>query len=274
MEPLDTAFRPLVVIPALNAASTLPSILYQLDQLDTLVVDDGSEDDTFLIAKAMATTALRHDHNEGHSAAIISGETFALTNGYSHVLLLDSDGQHPPEYAQVAINLLKTHDLVIGDRFSSLDKIPGQKIASNLFASLLIESATGVFLRDVSCGFRGYRLNQDLRKLTKLGYSRVYSQIVRAAIDGIRMARAKIPAIYSLSPPPTTRSSEIEGLCHAILTAVPANKAALSVVTALQKGASFTIAVKGVEFGVEKGFPGDDYRFSVDQQIALRLYAD
>jgi glycosyltransferase involved in cell wall biosynthesis len=160
----ESVVRPLVVIPALNAARTLPPILDRLVSHDTLVVDDGSEDETFLVAKSMATAALRHERNQGHSAAIISGENYALTHGYSHVLLLDSDGQHPPEYAQEAINLLELHDLVIGDRFSSLENIPSQKIASNLFASLLIECATGYFLRDVSCGFRGYSLNSNLHQ--------------------------------------------------------------------------------------------------------------
>lgn len=270
----ESAIRCLVVIPALNAATTLPPILDSLASHDTLVVDDGSEDDTFLVAKSMATSALRHERNQGHSAAIISGENYALTNGYSHVLLLDSDGQHPPEYAQEAIHLLEQHDIVIGDRFSSLGNIPSQKIASNLFASLLIECATGRFLRDVSCGFRGYSLDSNLHHLTTLGYSRVYSQIVRAAIEGKKIARVSIPAIYPRSPQLATRSSEIEGLCHAVLTAFPENKEALSVISFLRENASFTITLKEVGFSAVRLFPHDKYRFSVNQQIARFLYAN
>lgn len=274
MKPRAPQFRPLVVIPALNAVKTLPTILLRLASLDTLVVDDGSEDDTFLIAQALATFALRHDRNQGHSAAIISGENYALANGYSHIVLLDSDGQHPPEYAQETINMLQTNDLIIGDRFALLEDIPFQKIASNLFASLLIERATGHFFRDVSCGFRGYCLGRDLLTLTTIGYSRVYSQIVAAIIAEKRIARVPIPAVYPRSSQLATRASEIEGLCHAVLAIFPANKAALSVMSSLRKKQSFSIALKGVEFAIKKLDCGETYHFSVNQQIARRLYAN
>jgi len=206
----------LIIVPAYNSCNTIRSVISRLPIDKTIIIDDGSSDETSKIVNQLGYQLIRHPVNLGLSAAIKTGEQYAFLHGYSHVLLMDSDGQHPPEKYPEFISMLEKHEFVLGDRFSRLKGIPQQKIASNLFASLLIKDATGIFLRDVSCGYRGYKLDKSLIEKRAEGFSGIYIQIIQNIINGVKPYRVFIPALYDYSKPLVTKCSEIDGLCKAI----------------------------------------------------------
>ena len=64
--------------------------------LSVVVVDDGSTDDTAVVAEAAGATVLRERPNAGKGAALRAGFRHALEHGAAAVVTLDADGQHDP----------------------------------------------------------------------------------------------------------------------------------------------------------------------------------
>ena len=120
---------------------------------EILVVDDGSTDDTSASARASGACVIRHPYNKGNGAAVKTGIRHA--NG-EFVLILDADGQHPPEDAQRIAARLGEFDLVIGARSAATQATMTRRFGNallNRFASYL----TGRPIPDLTSGFRGAR---------------------------------------------------------------------------------------------------------------------
>ena len=151
----------LVVIPALNEARNLPSVLSEFKALnspiDVVVVDDGSSDETFQIAQKAGVTALKLPFNLGVGAAMRLGFRFALENGYSTVIQVDADGQHVPSEISSLLSALENFDVVIGSRFatgaSGFDVAGSRRFAMRILA-FSISRIVGENLTDVTSGFR------------------------------------------------------------------------------------------------------------------------
>lgn len=113
--------RVIAVIPAYNEASRLEGVLARLRPFvqQIVVVDDGSADDTWGVAKRAGVTVLRHGVNRGQGAALRTGTMAALRLGADVVVHLDADGQHHPEALIDALAPIREQraDIVIGSRF-------------------------------------------------------------------------------------------------------------------------------------------------------------
>jgi glycosyltransferase involved in cell wall biosynthesis len=115
--------RTLVFIPAWNegdsVAAVIADVRERLPDVDVLVVDDGSTDDTCARAVEAGATVASLPFNQGLGAALQTGYLYALREGYDFCAHLDADGQHPP--AEVARLLAEVRgdraDLVIGSRY-------------------------------------------------------------------------------------------------------------------------------------------------------------
>lgn len=88
------------------------------DLVDVLVVDDGSTDNTFAIAKAAGARVLRHSINLGVGAAMGTAFQYAARHNYERLVQLDADGQHRPEFLELLLNDMGDFDIVIGSRFA------------------------------------------------------------------------------------------------------------------------------------------------------------
>ena len=114
--------RLLVVIPAYNEAGALPAVIAGVRahcSADVVVIDDGSSDDTFEVARRSGAIVLRHPCNLGIGAAVQSGFVHALEHAYDAVVRIDGDGQHDPSYIPLLLEPLRAGraDIVIGSRF-------------------------------------------------------------------------------------------------------------------------------------------------------------
>jgi len=119
--------RPLVsvVIPAYNEAGTIGTLLRKvLDsplgrQMEVIVVDDGSVDDTAVQAEAFRAAGVRlvrHERNLGKGAALRTG--FKAARG-SIIIVQDADLEYDPENYQALVQpvLDGRADVVYGSRF-------------------------------------------------------------------------------------------------------------------------------------------------------------
>jgi len=154
-----------IQIPCFNEAETLPSVLADLprslpgiESIETLVIEDGSSDDTSAVARAHgATRVVRHRGNRGLARTFLTGIEVALEMGADILVNTDGDHQYPGEsIGPLVAPIVEGHaDLVIGDRKTSRDpKVPARKKLFYGLGNFVVRSATGVSVHDAPSGFR------------------------------------------------------------------------------------------------------------------------
>src|SRR3989339_191228 len=145
-----------VIIPAFNEEESITSILQQVKNiqglLEIIVVDDGSTDGTAEAARKTGVMVVRNPYNMGYGASLKNGIRKASGN---YIIIMDSDGQHNPEYIESIVEHLERYDMVVGSRtrdshFSLLRK-PG-KVALSALANYI----SGYKIPDLNSGFRGF----------------------------------------------------------------------------------------------------------------------
>jgi glycosyltransferase involved in cell wall biosynthesis len=146
-----------IVIPAKNEAEAIATVVSRLRAAaawrEIVVVDDGSTDDTSARAREAGACVVRHPYNKGNGAAVKTG--IRRANG-EFVLIIDADGQHPPEDAQRIAARLGEFDLVVGARSAGTQATAPRRAGNallNRFASYL----TSRPIPDLTSGFRGAR---------------------------------------------------------------------------------------------------------------------
>jgi glycosyltransferase involved in cell wall biosynthesis len=156
--------KALVVIPAFNEAGRIGAVLKGVQAavpgLPVLVVDDGSGDDTAVLARAAGARVVSLPFNLGAGVAAQTGYRLAAREGYECVVQLDGDGQHEPADIPALLKVIEEHeaDVAIGSRF--LGRVayrPGalRRIGMGLFG-WLAWLVTGVRFSDVTSGFRAF----------------------------------------------------------------------------------------------------------------------
>jgi glycosyltransferase involved in cell wall biosynthesis len=109
-----------IVIPARDVAGTIERVIDEIPpELHgvTLVVDDGSTDDTGQRAAARGVAVLRHDRSRGYGAAQKTGYAWAQQLGAQRVVLLHGDGQYPTADVLGLASALDDADCALGSRF-------------------------------------------------------------------------------------------------------------------------------------------------------------
>ena len=109
------------IIPAYNEAASVGDVVRRVKAKypNVVVVDDGSADQTFAVAKDAGATVLRHLINRGQGAALKTGIDFALSQGAEIIVTFDSDGQHQLEDVEKLIAPVRDGktDVALGSRF-------------------------------------------------------------------------------------------------------------------------------------------------------------
>lgn len=163
-EPTPTARRTLVIVPAYNEEAALGSVLDELlagrEDLDVVVVDDGSTDGTAQVALAHGATVLPLPFNLGIGGALRTGFRYAVRAGYHRAVQFDADGQHDAaEIGTLLRELDAGVDLVIGSRFaSSVSSYEVGRVRARAMALLrfVIRQLSGRRFTDTSSGFRAF----------------------------------------------------------------------------------------------------------------------
>lgn len=154
----------LVIIPAFNEQGAIRQVVKgvyaRLPNADTLVIDDGSRDNTAYEAQAAGAFVVRHPFNLGIGGAVQTGLKFAQQQGYDYVIRIDGDGQHSVSHIQAMLTVLQNGqaDMVIGSRFLNADvdwHIPlTRRLGIRLYA-LEVTWLTGSRFTDTTSGYWG-----------------------------------------------------------------------------------------------------------------------
>jgi len=170
-----------------------------LSNLEIIVVDDGSRDQTVAAVKGLIGSEgspirlVRHTVNRGYGAALKTG--FAHATG-DLVAFLDADGTYPPEYfPQLCKVALSGIDLVIGSRMGSeRSQMPPMRRLGNMIFANLVTVLGNNRVNDSASGMRVIR-RTALPKLYPLPDGLNFTPIMslRATHEGLSMTEVPIP---------------------------------------------------------------------------------
>lgn len=195
-----------VVIPAFNEEDGIIPIVQRvlslrpqlvaagLDELEVIVVDDGSHDRTAeLVTGVPEVRIIRHGENRGYGAALKSGMTAARGD---LIAFLDADGTYPPEsFPALCAAALAGADIVVGSRMGEQDSaMPlSRKIGNRLFAGLVTVLGNRR-VRDSASGMRVIR-REALSRLDPLPDGLHFTPIMslRAMHEGLTLVEIPIP---------------------------------------------------------------------------------
>ena len=205
--------RTLVVVPTYNERENLPKLVDRLlalpDQVEILVVDDGSPDGT---GKWVAETAagnqrihlLSRTAKNGLGRAYVAGFQWALSRGYDLIVQMDADFSHCPEDVTKLLAGIRSTgaDLAIGSRYVDGIRVinwPLNRLVLSVGASYYVKWITGLPVWDPTGGFKCWRRSTleaiDLSTVKSNGYGFQIEMNHRVWRRGLRVT--EVPIIFA-----------------------------------------------------------------------------
>jgi glycosyltransferase involved in cell wall biosynthesis len=191
----------LVLIPSYNTGPRLiDTVRRALERWSPVwVVVDGSTDGSDAPVRALAAEDSRirvivRARNGGKGAAVATGVDAALAAGFTHVLTMDSDGQHPPDRipAFMAASLAQPRALVLGRPVFGpevpLERLHGRKLSVGLAHFEIL----GRGIDDPLFGFRVYPAAALQRALASTRRARGFDFDPEVAV---RLVWAGVPTV-------------------------------------------------------------------------------
>ncbi|MCX6121967.1 MAG: glycosyltransferase family 2 protein [Ignavibacteriales bacterium] len=195
-----------ILIPAFNAEWSLAELVRRvrtaIGEVQIVVVDDGSTDQTHEGAASVGAVVLRHEKNRGKGAALQTGfDYFNKQTGIEFIITMDADLQHQPEEVPkfLLVQQKTNADIVIGWREKIGTRMPIHRKISNTITSALVGLRTGVKIKDSQCGFRLMRRSViDCIKLETTGYEAETEFLIKAARRGFKLEFVPVQTIYGV----------------------------------------------------------------------------
>jgi glycosyltransferase involved in cell wall biosynthesis len=185
-----------IQIPCFNEAQTLPKTVCGLprqlpgiDVIETLVIDDGSSDDTVNAARiAGVNHIVRLARHRGLASAFRAGLDASLHVGADIIVNTDADNQYASGDIELLIQpiLAGQAELVVGDRgVATLQSFSPFKRRLQTLGSRVISRASGVDTPDATSGFRALTREVALRTMVLSDYSYTLETLIQAGANKI-----------------------------------------------------------------------------------------
>ena len=171
-----SGFRPVVIIPCRNHGLTLEGVLDGLAPLGlpVIVVDDASDGESAQALDRLAAlrpemTLLRHDVNRGKGGALLTGLLHAESQGFTHALQVDADGQHDLSDAPRLLESARRHPNVLWSARPKYDaSVPRKRLIGRYVTHVWVWIETLSFeIADSMCGYRVYLIADTLAVLRR-----------------------------------------------------------------------------------------------------------
>jgi len=192
-----------VQIPCLDEEETLPTVLASIperiagiDELEVLVVDDGSTDRTSQVARAHGVRhVLRHTRTQGLARSFRDGVDYALRHGADIVVNTDGDNQYPQDRIGdlVAPIIAGEADIVVADRqTATIEHFSRFKKLMQRLGSAVVSGAADTPLPDAASGFRAYSRASLLRLNVVTDFSYSMETIIQAGHKRLRIVSVPV----------------------------------------------------------------------------------
>jgi len=193
----------IIQIPCWNEEEALPLTLADIphriagvDEVETLIIDDGSTDRTVEVAQAAGVNhVVRLRQHRGLAAAFVAGLDASLRLGADIIVNTDADNQYRGSDIERLIQpiLADQADMVVGDR--QTDNVshfsPGKKLLQRV-GSWVVRQASGTRIPDATSGFRAYSREAALALNVVSDYTYTLETIIQAGKRGIALAHVPI----------------------------------------------------------------------------------
>lgn len=193
----------IIQIPCYNEAETLADVLAGIPKeipgisvIETLIIDDGSTDDTIAVAKQLGVTHIvHHTTNKGLARAFQTGLDTCLHLGADIIVNTDGDNQYPGRYIPDLIQpvLQQEADVVISNRQTKTIQhfSPVKKLLSS-WGSWVVRKASGTLVADAPSGFRAYSREAALRLNILTNYTYTLETIIQSGKKGLKIVSVPI----------------------------------------------------------------------------------
>ena len=204
--------KSLVIIPTYNEMENIPGflplVLEQNENLEILVVDDGSPDGTGDFVENLSKEngrvhLLRRKKKMGLGTAYVAGFKWALERDYERIFEMDADGSHSPQVLNTFLKEAENADLILGSRYLngkiSVVNWDWKRLILSYGANLYTRIVTGMPFADATGGFkcfcRAALQSLDLDKLKSDGYCFQIETTHRLWKKGLKIR--EIPIIFT-----------------------------------------------------------------------------
>lgn len=201
----------IIQIPCYNESETLPVTLAALprsvpgfDNVEWLVIDDGSTDDTMRVAKESgADHIVRHARNQGLARAFMTGIQECIRLGADVIVNTDADNQYCADDISALIHLVVngSADLVIGVR--PIDSIrhfsPVKKILQKI-GSWVVRIVSRTSVEDVTSGFRAFNRKAAGQFVVFNSYTYTLETLIQAGLNNMSVVSIPVRVNQNLRP--------------------------------------------------------------------------
>ena len=193
----------IIQIPCFNEALQLPQTLAQIprsvpgfDEVEWLVIDDGSDDDTVEVARAHGVDhVVRLTNNKGLAAAFQAGLDACLKLGADVIVNTDADNQYNAgDIPKLVRPILEGRaDMVVGDRGTDeIEHFSAMKKRLQKAGSWVVRQASDTDVPDTTSGFRAYNREAAIQMAVVSKYTYTLETIIQAgkllvATDHVRV---------------------------------------------------------------------------------------
>jgi len=192
-----------ITIPSYNEEYSLASVIKEIpriipgiDQVQILVINDGSTDRTVEVAaQAGADKILTHKHNTGLAQTFRDGLNEALEMGADIIVNTDADFQYNgTEIPKLITPILEGNaDIVLGDRqIDHLDHMPWGNLWGNKLATQVTRWTTGLPIQDAQTGFRAFSREAALRMNLTGDYTYTQETIIQASNKNLKIEQIPV----------------------------------------------------------------------------------
>lgn len=193
----------IIQIPCYNEEATLPVTLQALpksvpgvDELEVLVIDDGSTDRTVEVARAHGVNHIvRLTKNKGLAEGFMVGLDACLKLGADIIVNTDADNQYCATDIETLIRpiLEGKAEMVIGDRqINGLAHVPFVKKKLQLLGSWVVRQVSGTSIPDATSGFRAMSRDAALRLNVVSNFTYTLETIIQAGKKNIALAHVPV----------------------------------------------------------------------------------
>ena len=221
----------IVMIPCLNEEKTLhmvidsiPHQIEGLDEIELMILDDGSTDDTVGVARRLGVNHIvRHKQNRGLARAFQSGLDACLDLGADIIVNSDGDNQYPSQSIPELIEpvLRGRADIAIGDRQThTIEEFSGTKKLLERLGSWMVRCLSGVNdLPDAVSGFRAYTRSAASRLYLTSTFSYTIESVVLAGNRGLVIE--SVPITTNAKTRPSRLYTHLPGfICRSATTMI------------------------------------------------------